>query len=261
MKKLFTLILTAAMLFALAAPVFAEDGDTVVYVSIANGDLMLAYEPITVTDADGDGVLTVNDALISAHDAKYEGGAEAGYSSANSDYGLSLYKLWGIENGGSYGYFVNNASAMSLLDPVKNGDHVYAYVYTDLVAYSDTYSYFDAEFTDEGLSLTLNYSGYDANWMPVTAPVAGAVITIDGVATEYVTDENGKVTLPTDVIFVDKILTVSAKSDAMTLVPPVHTVIDEPTEAPQTGNEVIALALILILSLTTAVSVRRVYAK
>lgn len=261
MKKAITFILTLAVLSVLAIPVFAENTDTTVYVSIANGDLLLAYEPVTVTDADLDGTLTVNDALICAHNAKYEGGADAGYTASETDYGLSLYKLWGIENGGSYGYCVNNASAMSLLDPVKHGDHVYAYVYTDLVTYSDTYSYFDAVFTDGGLTLTLYSSGYDANWMPVTNPVSGAVITVDGIETEYVTDENGKVTLPENVIFLDKTVTVSAKSDTMTLVPPVHTVIDEPADAPQTGDEALVLALALVLSLGTAVSVRRIYAK
>lgn len=265
MKKILTLILTLTMLFAIASPVFAEDNaDTVIYVSIANGDIILAYEPITVTDADGDGTLTVNDALICAHNEKYEGGADAGYSSAETDYGLSLYKLWGVENGGSYGYCVNNVSSMSLRDPVANGNHVYAYVYTDLTYYSDTYSYFNAEVTEDGVSLTLLYNGYDENWAPVTNALANAVITLDGVKTEYVTDENGKVLVPTDALSTGKTVVISAVSDSMTLVPPVHTVLIEAeteTEAPQTGMNTVFFALAAVLSLGVAVKAKHSYEK
>lgn len=263
MKKILTLILTLTMLFAIASPVFAEeDADTVIYVSIANGDIILAYEPITVTDADGDGALTVNDALICAHNEKYEGGAAAGYSSAETDYGLSLYKLWGVENGGSYGYCVNNVSSMSLRDPVNSGDHVYAYVYTDLTYYSDTYSYFNSEVTEDGVSLTLLYNGYDENWAPVTNALANAAITLDGVKTEYVTDENGKVFIPADAVSTGKTVVIGAVSDSMTLVPPVQTVfIEAESEAPQTGMNTVFFALAAVLSLGVAVKTKHSYEK
>jgi hypothetical protein len=68
------------------------------------------------------------------------------------------------------------------------------------------------------VALTLNASGYDANWAPVTLPVAGAVITVNGEASPAVTDENGNavLTFPAPGVY-----TVSAVSEAMTLVPPV----------------------------------------
>lgn len=215
------LVLGSLCLFACGA-----DGDEIpenaIYVTISDGSLALVRRAVSLSDADGDGATTVNDALILAHDAAYEGGAEAGYDAAESEWGLSLYKLWGVENGGSYGYCVNDASAMSLVDPVAVGDHVYAYAYSDLVAWSDVYSRFDKSTAEaakgEQLTLTLTYAGYDADWSPITAPVADAVITVNGEATEYATDAEGKVTLSFDK---KGSYTVSATSESLTLVPPV----------------------------------------
>jgi hypothetical protein len=129
--------------------------------------------------------------------------------------------LWGDESG-AFGYCVNNASAMSLFDEVKVGDHVYAYVYSDQMTWSDSYSYFDVSLVEtaagEQMTLTLFCVGYGEDWMPVTSPVAGAVITVDGAASEYRTDEEGKVTLTLDK---KGSYTISATSETMTLVPPV----------------------------------------
>lgn len=44
-----------------------------------------------------------------------------GYATDTGDYGLYITKLWGTENGGSYGYCLNNAACMSLTDPVVQG--------------------------------------------------------------------------------------------------------------------------------------------
>lgn len=225
MKKVVSMMMAVLMLVCVLCTVGCsteeKEPENPIYVTIANGELVLTRKAVSLSDADGDGKTTVNDALILAHDAAYEGGAKAGFSSAETEYGLSLTCLWG-NTSGSYGYCVNDASAMSLYDAVKVDDHVYAYVYTDLVAWSDVYSYFDvsaAETTKgEQLTLTLSYAGYDANWNPVTSPVADAVITIDGEATEYKTDAEGKVTLTFDG---KGKFTVSATSQTLTLVPPV----------------------------------------
>lgn len=221
MKKFLSILLTLAMLVSLTA--FAEDAAPTVYVSVSDdtGALVLAYVPVTVTDADGDGALTICDALTAAHTAYQPEGAAA-FLAQESEWGLSLVKLWNIENGGSYGYVVNDASAWSLLDPVQDGDHVKAYVYTDLAAYSDLYCYFTAPVAaaavNAEVSLTLSANGYDEAWNPVTFPVQGAVITVNGEKTEAVTDENGTVTLT----FLEAgVYTLSAVSSDMTLVPPV----------------------------------------
>ncbi|MBQ8640189.1 MAG: hypothetical protein IJ468_13620 [Lachnospiraceae bacterium] len=207
-----------------AADVSVEPIEVYVTIADSEGALALAQEPVAVTDMDDDGVLTINDALYCAHEACYEGGAEAGYGSAFGDYGLSMTKLWGAENGGSYGYRVNDQSAWSLEDPVADGDYVNAYVYTDLTAWSDTYCYFDAPIglaeKEEEITLVLNAAGYDEAYNPIAVPVAGAVITVDGEATEFVTDEEGKVTLTLDE---EGIHVISAQSETQNLVPPVCT--------------------------------------
>ena len=101
-----------------------------VYVSIADasGTLVMARVSVSVTDVDNDGALTIHDALYAAHEANYSGGAKMGYDASVGAYGLAINKLWGAANGSGFGYRVNHASAMSLTDPVKEGDYVYAFV-------------------------------------------------------------------------------------------------------------------------------------
>ena len=87
MKKTVLTVLCAAMLLGMTAiPAHAAPSESV-YVSIADdkGALVLPYQPVTVTDVDGDGALTINDALYAAHTTYYDGGA-AGYGSAQSDW-------------------------------------------------------------------------------------------------------------------------------------------------------------------------------
>ena len=223
MKKSLTILLASMLIFStLALSSCGDAADDDVYVTIANGNIILAYEDVDLTDADGDGTLTVGDALYLAHEENYSGGAAAGFASEMTDYGLSLTKLWGDESG-SFGYTVNNVSALSLADTVKAGDHIVAYVYTDTTTWSDTYCFFDKAELDvkenTKFTLTLTMNTYDAEWNTVQAPVEGARITVNGSTTDYVTDASGKVTLSlTD----DAII--SAVSDTMTLIPPVCSV-------------------------------------
>lgn len=222
MKKFVALLMTLMLAFTLTA--FADEAAAVqVYVSITDdtGALVLAHEAIDVTDADADGALTINDALICAHAARHEEGAAA-YRSEASEFGLSLMKLWGVENGGSYGYCLNDASAWSLLDPVAAGDHVKAYAFTDLVAWSDTYSFFDAAAVEAAagaeVALTLYAAGFDEMWNPVTLNVEGAVITVNGEATDVATDAQGKAVMT----FAEAgVYVISADSETMNLVAPV----------------------------------------
>ena len=220
----------------------ATEATVLVTIADATGALALAAEPITVTDIDADGLLTINDALYCAHEDCYEGGAAAGYASEMSDFGLSLAKLWGAENGGSYGYYVNDVAAWGLADPVADGDRVNAFVYTDLTAWSDTYCYFDVAAADakagDTLTLTLSAAGFDADWNPVTLPVAGATITVNGEKTEAVTDENGKATIT---LTGEGELVISAVSDAQVLVPPVCVVTLEEEEVSEEASYVEAV--------------------
>ena len=219
MKKFLAFLM---MLLMVCSCALAEDGVSV-YVSItdAAGVLVLAYEEVAVTDIDGDGVVSIGDALTAAHIQKHENGADA-FGLVASEYGLSMTKLWGTDNGGSYGYCINDGSAWSLLDPVAQGDHVKAYAYTDLAAWSDTYSYFNVPAAEvkagEALELVLTASGYDENFAPVSFAVEGAAISVDGSACEITTDAEGKVTLT---FAAAGTYVVSASSETMTLVAPV----------------------------------------
>lgn len=231
MKKILSVLTAAALLFGmLGISSFAAEADEAqsaeVYVTIANaGDLVVKQQKITVTDTDNDGYLTINDALYLAHEASYEGGAAAGYGSADSGWGLGITVLWG-DKSGNFGYYVNNAAANSLADIVKNGDYITAFVYKN-ADFSDVYSAFDSNTSsvkeNESITLTLSYYYYDMEngWALTAAPVADATVTVNGEATSYRTDADGKVTfsLPSAGSYV-----ISATSDTKTLVPPVCTV-------------------------------------
>ncbi|MBR5089176.1 MAG: hypothetical protein IK093_07095, partial [Ruminiclostridium sp.] len=185
MKKLVAAAAAIAAISAFSVSAFAD-----AYVTIADetGKLVVGLMPVELNDQDGDGNITVNDVLISAHDEYYadgNGSAEESYATEESDYGPMITKLWGVENGGSYGYYVNNVLASGLNDPIKDNDHLYAFIYTDTTNYSDTYSYFaEPIYAYEGIStdttpaieLHLNAAGFDENWAPITTNVEGAKI-------------------------------------------------------------------------------------
>lgn len=251
MKKMFATVLSVLLCILLCTTAYAETADSIkVFVTIADADgkLAIANEAIAVTDADEDGALTINDALIAAHDAKFNGGAEEGYAFSMGAYGLQMDKLWGAENGTGYGYYVNNASATGLGDVIKAGDYVSAFVYTDTTNWSDTYCYFDSSKAaleaEQSISLVLLAAGFDANWNPITVPVEGAVITVNGEPTEVKTNAEGKATV---MLKNSGTHVISAVSDTQTLVPPACTVTvtakpaaSTPTDtddAPATGGE------------------------
>ena len=182
-----------------AAPGGAEDA--VVYVSISvEGKIVAPSVPVLVSDLDGDGGFNVDEVLTCAHDQLYPGGAAAGYASSVGDWGLAIDMLWG-DTSYAFGYYVNNTMAWGLSDPVEAGGSVYAFVYADKEFYTDTYAYFDqtdAVAVGGAMTLTLYAGSFDEDWNVVFAPCAGATITIDGAVTEYVTDENGQVTVNFD---------------------------------------------------------------
>lgn len=222
MKKMLSLMLALLMVLSMTS-VLAEEAAPVIYVAIANGANVLAWEPVSVTDTDEDGLLTIADALYLAHEASFEGGAEAGFGAEMTEYGLSMTKLWGVDNGGAFGYYVNDAMAMSLADPVNDGDYISAYVYTDTETWSDVYCFFDLKTVEAGeVTLTLSGVGFDENYAPVVTPIAGAVLTVNGEKTEIVTDENGQAVLTVQAGDV-----ISAVSEEMTLVAPCCAVAQE----------------------------------
>lgn len=276
MKHTLTILLTLCLtlcltlsLLAIGASAQSEPVTTVTVTIAVKGELVATQEEVEVTDSDNDGALTVGDALYAVHQKLYEGGADAGYASYQSEYGLSMSKLWGDESG-AYGYYLNNASCASLADQVKDGDHVTAFVYKS-DDWSDVYTYFDiSEKTvalGDEVTLTLMAAGYDENWNPITYPVQGATITMDGnpvyvtmsstqsPGPAWVTDENGQVTIQISAISGSSSLVriISATSDSATLVPPVCKLnlmlpeTEEQTQAESTGCEAVAGMGILAL--------------
>lgn len=202
MKKIIALMLAVLTVLSVSILfVSAGENKAKVTVTIADnqGKLALAIKEVTVTDIDNDQKLTINDALYAAHEQNYAGGAAAGYATGTTQYGLSLTKLWGIADGYNYGYMVNDASAWSLTDPVKEGDYIAAYCFTDNKTFADKYSYFtERKITAPAsgeVTLTLKKSDYDKDWNPITLAVAGAQITVDGNPSSIFTDVNGQATV------------------------------------------------------------------
>lgn len=228
MKKTLCIIVAAVVALCAMGISAAAEASAEVYVTIANGGLEIANDKVTVKDLDGDGKLTIDEALFAAHEAYYKGGAAAGYASEMTDYGLSLTKLWGVQNGGSYGYYVNNASAWSLGDEVKSGDFINAFVYQDTKTFSDRYCYFDHNFSTIGGYLYDYYTLYgvyfDENYTAYSAPIADAIITVDGKETKIRTGKDGSVDGLSIPFGESGTYIVSAKSENAILVPAALTV-------------------------------------
>lgn len=230
-----------------AFPALAEEADATpeepacVYVSIADADgrTALTNQEIPLRDADGDGAITVHDAMLAAHDAQFDGGAEAGYASKQEEDGRIATMLWG-ETDGSFGIYVNHAPVSDLLAPVQSGDLLYAFVCGDPA--DVLYCHFDVSHASVGgeetltLALTARTSGEEEQ------PVADAVIQIDGKDTAFRTDSEGKVTLQFDG---SGSCIVSARKEGLTLVPPVCAV-SVSHEEPFAGDRSLPLRWILL---------------
>ena len=197
-------------------------------VTIANaGEVVVPAEALTVEDMDEDGEITINDAIIAAHEEWYEGGAD-GFATAEGQYGAYITRLWGVENGGSYGYYVNHAMAYGLTDPLAEGDYLVAYVYKDAEGYQDKYGKLTGETDDEGIvTLTLEREDFDESWNSTFVKLPKATIKVyDSDFTALaddaytVTDNNDgtytvELTESGDYIFI-------AYEDNLPLVPPVY---------------------------------------
>ncbi len=191
-----------------------------VYVTIANkGELPLKQSKITATDLNDDKKVDLDEVFVATHQMKYNG--ENGYTTSESQWGLSIATLWG-DTSGFFGYYINNVMSMGLSDEVKNGDYVDAYVMQYKNSLYDTYTFFDvreATAVKGGeFELTLSYVGFDDSWNPVNYASAGSSIVVNGEKTSSVTDANGRVKLS----FANAgTYVISATSEAVTMVPPV----------------------------------------
>ena len=227
MKRICLPLLAVFLLLSLLPfGVFASDAPATptVYVTIVKDvEETLEYNPfaterlaVAVTDADSDGALTVNDALILAH-AQYEGGAEAGYASVLQDGIPAVSKLWGTVDA-AYGIFLNHNKATPATE-IQNGDNLCAYV--SVPDRQEIYAFFDADTLtveqDKTATLTLKVCVQTGESVIVT-PLADAWIYVDGSVTEFKTDDEGKVTVTLPRVGVS---TVSAMIGSRAIVPPI----------------------------------------
>ena len=123
---------------------------------------------------------TVGELAKTLHEKYYKDGA-SGYATATTEYGEGITKMWGVENGGSYGYYVNGTMGFSLADPVKPGDRVDFMVYKDAAGFSDLFTYINATADGTKVSAKVESLGFDTNFNPVMNPLAGAkIFYVDG---------------------------------------------------------------------------------
>ena len=234
MKKLFSMILALAMLLSVSCATLAAGDDlaaapevksaNVFVTSSSAGKPVLEQEPVEVTDRDKDGVISIYDAILTAHIMYAIKGADD-FAVRESEYGPTIEKLWGVENGGSYMYYLNDGFVTGLRTEVKDGDRINVYSFRDLETWSDVYTFFDKSETMVGLgkTLELRLMGYDYSLDPNggASPIAGAYITLNGEKTDHVTDADGRVSLSFEEM---GRYVISAGSDSATLVPPVTVV-------------------------------------
>ena len=200
-KKWLAVVVSMVMLLGLVVMPVSAEGDTISvrlsfskygeFLTDKNGDA-LAMTPLTLS---GSEPYRLDDVLSQAHEFWYDG--EEGYGSEDGAWGRYLTKFWG-DASGNFGYQVNGEMAMNLDQEVADGDVVEVTIYQNSYPDSELYTKFDTYMaeTEKNITLTLTeLSGFDGDGNSIIAPCVGANITIDGVGTEYITDEDGKVTL------------------------------------------------------------------
>lgn len=155
---------------------------------------VLNYVPVTVTDADEDGIITMSDAFYALHEAYYEGGAAAGYENG------FLIKFWGVSL--SYGQFERNGNkGVYPSTGIEDGDMI---AVTAGFGYNSLWAHFAGGM--DGLkdtatakkAKTFYITAYQANGAAgnVTLPVGATVTATCGDTTLTTTvDEKGAFTL------------------------------------------------------------------
>lgn len=234
-KRLLSLLLASCFgLSLLPTTALAAADPITVHVTISNqgaipvgkNHTLMAQVPVKVSDLDGNGSFSYDEAMVAAHSAYYEG-LDSGYAAAEN----YCTELWG-ETEGVGGFYRNNEVIPNgvTADTVSDGDYLTAFVYADQEGWSDQYGYFNqntaAVKTGQTLTLHLSGAGYDSDWNPVSAPVANASVGYWDAAGAFQelnqsTGSDGSVTLsfPEAGTYV-----ISAYGNDAILVPPVCTV-------------------------------------
>jgi len=158
-----------------------------------NGDVM-CNRSITVSDLDADGKLTYDEALQAAHSTCL---TADGYATAQSAYGTSVTKLWGVDTYNCLFYLNDRLPQTTVTETeISAGDRLYASVNTDDTYYSDHFTKFDttAKTVTENVTFDLTLTdgeGKALSGIAVGSWKDGAFQPMDGI----VTDASGKVSL------------------------------------------------------------------
>ena len=155
--------------------------------------------PVTVKDADADGILTFHDALVALHEAY----RVDGYTLQR---GVTVTKLWGVETYAT-SFFKNGEELTKMVayktSTVADDDQLYAVVMTDKTDRADCFTWFDkTEVTVKaGESFKLTLTGKSDDYAKSGATTIPVGTWEDGVFTQIgstKTDVDGNVTLSFD---------------------------------------------------------------
>lgn len=170
-SKLMTLILAVVLMAAyLPTKAIAAGGSIKVFLTVsmggelafANDENPMARKEVTVTDLDGDGKYTFDEALKAAHKAY---NTESGYDSESG----SVKKLWGVDELNDNILFCINHNFLPnsiRVDqvPVEKGDYLTASIYSNPELYTDWYTKFDKDVqtVEAGKPFKLTLKGHPA---------------------------------------------------------------------------------------------------
>ena len=155
--------------------------------------------PVTVKDADADGILTFHDALVALHEAY----RVDGYTLQR---GVTVTKLWGVETYAT-SFFKNGEELTKMVayktSTVADDDQLYAVVMTDKTDRADCFTWFDkTEVTVKaGESFKLTLTGKSGDYAKSGATTIPVGTWEDGIFTQIgntKTDVDGNVTLSFD---------------------------------------------------------------
>ena len=146
--RAFSALLAIFMIMTMLPTAFAVSGSDLkatAFLSVSNQGMLaadnngavMAGREVIVTDINGDGILTYDEALIAAH-KMYN--SEDGYLAPNG----YVSKLWGVETTNAL-FFINNHGLTTgvAADTISDGDMLVASINKDNIYYSDWYSFFD----------------------------------------------------------------------------------------------------------------------
>ena len=147
---------------------------------------------VQVTDRNGDGYYSLDEALVAAHEEYAPGGA-SDYAAGQGQWGYSVTKLWGAETS-AVGFYRNDQLTGAVNEEIlEQGDQVTVFTYKDLENWSDRYAYFteNSLTVQEGTEFTLTLKCYQNNeyWELENVAVSGAPLGIFDASGNYLGED------------------------------------------------------------------------